>query len=350
MPAFDWSAFLQAWNQTILADPDLATAGLPPHIVAEGWLGYPGATEPQIAATEARLGVRLPPSYRAFLSVSNGWAFTGGFAGRLLPVEEIDWFRAHHQDWIDAWTAGSSHDLFGQAAAPPRPPEPGEADYSHLADTLAVSEAGDGAIFLLNPRVTGPDGEWEAWFFADWNPGAAPYESFWEMMQAQVESQRLINVTQARQVKPGDPPQALVDKLPLLLEAIRDQIADFRRLSLSKAEQVGAAQHTQGMLEGLSEVESGVVALLGAGIEEPEAVRAQLRALVDQLEADAQQLEAQVKSASQDDLALLFNPAKLLASFSSSIARMMQGIQTGGKAQGMRQGASVIRWYLNEQR
>lgn len=350
MTAFEWSLLLQAWNQAILADPDLPSTGLPPHFVAEGWLGYAGATEAQIAAAEARLGARLPPSYHAFLSVTNGWAFTGAFAGRLLPVEEIDWFRVQHQGWIDAWTTGYTYDPFGRAAAPQRPPEPGEADYRHLAGTLAVSEAGDGAIFLLNPHVTTPDGEWEAWFFADWNPGATLYESFWEMLQAQVESQRLINVTQARQVKRGDPPQALTNKLPLLQEALRDQIAGFQHLSPPAPEQIGAAQHTQGVLAGLTEAETGVVALLGARIGEPEALRAQLRALADQLETDAQQLESQVQRAAQESLANLLNPAQLLANFDSGLARMMQSIQAGGKAQGMRQGAAIIRWYLNEQR
>jgi hypothetical protein len=34
-------------------------------------------------------------------------------------------------------------------------------------------------------RTVTPDGEWEAWFFANWNPGANRYRSFREMMQAE---------------------------------------------------------------------------------------------------------------------------------------------------------------------
>ncbi|HEY3110361.1 MAG TPA: hypothetical protein VGL23_16490 [Chloroflexota bacterium] len=30
-----------------------------------------------------------------------------------------------------------------------------------------------------------PEGEWEAWFFANWYPGASRYRSFWELMQAE---------------------------------------------------------------------------------------------------------------------------------------------------------------------
>jgi hypothetical protein len=39
------------------------------------------------------------------------------------------------------------------------------------------------AIYLLNPLVTGLDGEWEAWFFSNWNPAAVRYPSFQQMMQ-----------------------------------------------------------------------------------------------------------------------------------------------------------------------
>ena len=39
------------------------------------------------------------------------------------------------------------------------------------------------AIYLLNPLVTGLDGEWEAWFFSNWNPTAVRYPSFQQMMQ-----------------------------------------------------------------------------------------------------------------------------------------------------------------------
>jgi HEAT repeat protein len=52
---------------------------------------------------------------------------------------------------------------------------------------LEVSDVGDSAIILLNPQVVTPEGEWEAWFFANWIPGAYRYRSFWELMQGQYE-------------------------------------------------------------------------------------------------------------------------------------------------------------------
>ena len=53
--------------------------------------------------------------------------------------------------------------------------------------------ASDSAIYLLNPKVVTPDGEWEAWFFANWLPGAARYRSFVELMQAEYRSFRQLH-------------------------------------------------------------------------------------------------------------------------------------------------------------
>jgi hypothetical protein len=54
-----------------------------------------------------------------------------------------------------------------------------------LRTALEISDWGDSAICLLNPQVVTPEGDWEAWFFANWLPGANRYRSFWELMQAE---------------------------------------------------------------------------------------------------------------------------------------------------------------------
>ncbi|MCX5097256.1 SMI1/KNR4 family protein [Streptomyces sp. NBC_00365] len=38
----------------------------------DAWLGFAPASEVEVAAAEARLGRRLPPSLREFLLVTNG--------------------------------------------------------------------------------------------------------------------------------------------------------------------------------------------------------------------------------------------------------------------------------------
>ena len=149
-----------------------------------GWLGRPGATDEQIRTAESRLGTALPSSYRSFLRFSNGWQSFGRFVtnpGPLWSTDEVDWFRVRNQSWIDAWTEGYLSSMSAQDEVPELP--------EHLAMPylLEVSAAGDSAILLLNPLVMAADGEWEAWDFASWYPGAIRYRSFWELMNARFE-------------------------------------------------------------------------------------------------------------------------------------------------------------------
>jgi len=196
MSEFDWRNLLTQWSAKILQS-GMFDQELPPDVIASGWLGYPGATAAQIAQAEARLGQQLPPSYRAFLLVSNGWRITGSFIDRLWSTEEIEWFRVRHQhDWIDAWITGarsqgplipiSDRDYFVYGSAQ----SVLNIRLEYLQTALEVSEVGDSAIYLLNPQVVTAAGEWEAWFFASWLPGANRYRSFWEMMQKEYEQFR----------------------------------------------------------------------------------------------------------------------------------------------------------------
>jgi hypothetical protein len=187
MEPFDWRPFLAACSAELLADPQVA-ASLPASVREAGWLGFDGASEAEIEAAEERLGTRLPPSYRAFLAASNGWRNVGGFIDRLWSSVDVDWFRARNRDWIDAYAGpmGEGDDLpdaayfvYGPAQDPVR------FRPRYLRTALEISDTGDSAILLLNPEVVTADGEWEAWFFANWLPGANRYRSFRELMEAE---------------------------------------------------------------------------------------------------------------------------------------------------------------------
>jgi hypothetical protein len=54
---------------------------------------------------------------------------------------------------------------------------------------FGISDVADG-VLLLNPEVVSDDGEWEAWFFAAWLPGATRYRSFWDLMHGERERYR----------------------------------------------------------------------------------------------------------------------------------------------------------------
>jgi hypothetical protein len=195
MHPFDWKTFLSQWTEELLRRvKESSEFEIPPDVLESNWLGFPGATESQLRSAEARLGTMLPPSYRDFLKTTNGWRqiqdWLPATAGHFLSVEEIDWFPVKHRAWIDGWTQGAQ----SQGGPFDIPDEQyfvygSEQDACHmraeyLETALAISDRGDGAIYLLNPKVVTPEGEWEAWCFANWYPGAERHPSFRQMIEA----------------------------------------------------------------------------------------------------------------------------------------------------------------------
>jgi len=57
----------------------------------------------------------------------------------------------------------------------------------YLYSCLQISDDTDGYVYLLNPKIFTPDGDWEAWSFGSKIPGAFRYRSFWDMMRADSE-------------------------------------------------------------------------------------------------------------------------------------------------------------------
>lgn len=228
MSTFNWESFLRRWSQEILESIADNQEKLPSEVIRSGWLGYPGATNEQITRAEDRLGIALPPSYRAFLKVSNGWRQTTPFIPRLWSTEEIEWFTVRHQDWINAFLDHHEHPSTDSPNSGSAPTSVSDAEYfvygddqdcskirfEYLQTALEISAKGDYAIYLLNPKAIAADGEWEAWFFGDWLPGADRYRSFCEMMQAEYEnflelretpSQRAVKVIAADAEEQPDP-------------------------------------------------------------------------------------------------------------------------------------------------
>src|SRR6476661_5080065 len=181
---YNWQEFMARWSRDMLASRHFADrlgilrseypGEYTDEVIASGWLGYPPANDEQIEATEKRLGLTLPPSYKSFLKVSNGWRVIDQFINRLWPVEEIDWLASTDPESVAVWEdapIGNGDILY---------------ESRYIASTIQISdvEYGGTAVYLLNPKVVSPSGEWEAWFFSHWNPGAAVYPSFWEIMQS----------------------------------------------------------------------------------------------------------------------------------------------------------------------
>lgn len=177
MPDYDWTPFLNRWGGELAVSERANPWNLMPELIEAGWPYRPNANEVEIDAAEARLGLHLPPSYRDFLKVSNGWPVMGNpFSGGLRPVAEIERFAVRNQAWLDVIR---------------RMPDDPSAEFAYPvgAETfeaaIEISHAGEG-ILLLNPAVVDANGEMEAWLF-EAEMGIKRYRSFWGMMQTEYE-------------------------------------------------------------------------------------------------------------------------------------------------------------------
>jgi HEAT repeat protein len=185
MTPSEWRDFLQRWTDHWLARDEK----FPRRVRERRWLGSQPATELQISQLEKRLGYRLPPSYRNFLLTTNGWSRTSFCIGRVLPVSKVDWLQTLEPESLDALDdfdcplVNEPQEYFRYDGRPFYNPE-------HLRESLLVAEpiAGDSMIYVLNPLVVTPDGEWEAWRFAHWIPGAERFPSFELLMRAEYDS------------------------------------------------------------------------------------------------------------------------------------------------------------------
>ncbi|BAZ08347.1 hypothetical protein NIES4071_01520 [Calothrix sp. NIES-4071] len=181
---FDWEKHLQEWSLKRLEIlEDYEKEELPASMLESGYLGYPGATEQEIATAEARLGLTFPYSYREFLKVSNG-LLTSGQGLKFSSTEEIEWYAWDNEAFIDkcieTWEPVTDEEYFVYGAEQWdlvwRP--------EYLQTAIEISSRDNGYIFLLNPQVSVLDNEWEAWFCSfstAW--GISRYRSFQEMME-----------------------------------------------------------------------------------------------------------------------------------------------------------------------
>ncbi|MFJ9433200.1 SMI1/KNR4 family protein [Streptomyces sp. NPDC101490] len=159
MTVAEWRTFLNGYNARHITSDEVRKA-IEEHrqVISEerleaGWAGAEPAGEEAIVAAEERLGVRLPPSYRNFLRVSDGWENIGSVD--LLPVGDIGWFADLCADLVEAWS-----------------------DVDHFVDRLAVlkrclligdDNGGSGCYWLLHADSVGGNGEWTAY---GWWPGS----------------------------------------------------------------------------------------------------------------------------------------------------------------------------------
>lgn len=164
----EWKAYLQECSRQIIDGPEDGTPLPPEAVLRSGWLGYEGASRSAIRQTEARLGVSLPPSLRAFYAASNGWRTAGCFIYEVLPSEKLGWVSEVDPDLYEIGLGVEKQ--FGSD------PQVHLREFAFEGGTrvkrsLVVSHWGDASRWLLDPGMVNSRGEWAGGRWSSWNPG-----------------------------------------------------------------------------------------------------------------------------------------------------------------------------------
>ncbi|WP_431950593.1 SMI1/KNR4 family protein [Actinacidiphila sp. bgisy167] len=133
------------------------------------WPGTLPANEGAVRAVEQRLGLSLPPSYRNFLLVSDGWEEMPTNAGTLRTADAIGWYPETDPEMWTAW--------FGP-----------DMDFPDLESALRrcvliTTDSVQGDVWVLSADHIGANGEWRAY---EWWPGddgsLLPHDSFGSLL------------------------------------------------------------------------------------------------------------------------------------------------------------------------
>ncbi len=162
------------------------SCGAPAHVGATRSVLVAAASSEQIRGLEHRLGMKLPPSYREFLAVSNGAYASSSLQNlefrhlapgvgadpplELYPAQRVAWARSSDPfyagqflEWFEPKPDGSATPFDRRDEADPY----GQGDdietlrHGHVMYALHIGGEGDTDHVFLDPLVVDPSGEWE---------------------------------------------------------------------------------------------------------------------------------------------------------------------------------------------
>lgn len=168
MGPLEWKAYLQECSRRIIDAGEDNTPILPEDAIRNSWLGYAGASSTAIRQAEKRLGVKLPPSLRAFYAASNGWRTVGCFIYAVPPVEKVGWGCDVEPNLYEIGVSVEAQ--FGSD------PDVDLREHAYEGGTqvkrsLAASSWGEGSTWLIDPGTVNDKGEWAGGRWSNWNPG-----------------------------------------------------------------------------------------------------------------------------------------------------------------------------------
>jgi SMI1 / KNR4 family (SUKH-1) len=139
------------------------------------WLGREGATEAAIQQAEERLKLRLPPSYRQFLVVSNGWSMLNNFVGGLRRVEEVDLFSN---------TEPKFYQFVKEFEKSLQEEDRRKIGHGVTDKLLQIGDPVVDAVTVYMSSEQKKGNEFVVWEFIPWAAEWVEHDSFWDFLQA----------------------------------------------------------------------------------------------------------------------------------------------------------------------
>lgn len=181
---YKWKELLSGAEQYFLKDQEIMRNFFGDSQFPSSLINKP-ASDDEIMKLQERLSLTLPPSYKTFLQVSNGFRIVNQLFGNLFSADKVQRLIDFDPSFVNTWYRNDMETVTDEMYF----------DYSenqrtewiranYLKECIAVSDWFDGGIILLNPAIRYGD-EYEAWAFANWYPGAVRFKNFWELMHHQ---------------------------------------------------------------------------------------------------------------------------------------------------------------------
>jgi hypothetical protein len=144
--------------------------------------------EKRLDEAEARLGIRLPSDYVAFMRLAHdNWPITAlSFDDRFLSLKEVDFFLACYPMKLVGWMQDREAiaDL-EQVAIYGAKQRPELFCSKHLAASIAITSHLSSGVYLLNSKIQQSEA-WEAWVLDAHFPGAMRFPTFFALVEYEI--------------------------------------------------------------------------------------------------------------------------------------------------------------------
>ncbi|MCX5192755.1 SMI1/KNR4 family protein [Streptomyces sp. NBC_00249] len=233
----DWEPFLRTWS----TERDAAVRAEDPSVEPLGWLGFEPAPAERIEALEARLGARLPPSYRSFLAVTDGWRWAGESVYLLAGTERVGLMRdltPSLRDSLQIWDQEDVEEMDEEEIEAWTEEDEENWTSEQWQRAVQISLEGDQTWLFLDPGDVDDRGEWAAYRYSSWRgEGPDRHASFGELMHEEFRSFHRLRKPpgETRRRLAAQVERARTDLLAGRLDEAESQLADAHEFRLPAA-------------------------------------------------------------------------------------------------------------------